>query len=155
MGRQLEAGDQEAERQQGESDDEIGQLDGGGFVHAVGLQGIGREDAEGGGRLGSGVEDQVSAEQGRDGGAEGVERLREVQAAGRGARGAEDSDIRVGRDPQHSNAAREDQESREEQAIGGNEGRGQEQQRAGTHDEDSRDHSALVAYPVDQLSGWN
>ncbi len=104
-----------------------------------------------GGNDGNGVaQDEDSTEEGRDERADGVEGLREVEAAGRGLGRADDGDIGIDGDLHDRHAGGEDdecaEEDREEREVcGGDEACG-----ADGHDDEADDHRLLVAELVDE-----
>ena len=70
-----------------------------------------------------------AAEEGRDEGADGVEGLREVEAAGGGGRRADDGDVGVDGDLHDGHAGGEDDQRGEEDGEGGEVGGGNESER--------------------------
>ena len=149
----LDHRDGNRQQNEGEGDASVGDADGGGLLGAVGLEGGGGEGVKFLWRERGGAEDDGGAEEGGDGGAEGVEGLREIEAGGGGALRAEVGDVGVGGDLERGDAGGEDDEGAEEERKGGDGGGRDEEQGAHGHDKESRDHGALVADPFDDLAG--
>ena len=60
------------------------------------------------------LKDQIAADQRPDGGADGIESLRQIQAAGGGSFRAENRHVRIGGDLQHGKAESDDKQGRPE-----------------------------------------
>ena len=155
VGLELDGGEREGEQNEGEGDDEVGSGDGGGLDDAVGLaldRGHGQELGGGGWRLGV-AEDEVGSDEGGDEGADGVEGLREVEAAGGGGGGTDDGDVGVDGDLDDGHAGGEDDERGEEEGEGGEVRGGKEAEGAEGHDEEADDHGSSCSRSVRRFAG--
>ena len=88
-----------------------------------------------------------------DRGAEGIDRLREIQSAGSSLLGTENGHIRVGRDLQHRKTQTHDEERNEKQRIGNQHRRREEPGKARCGNEQPDDHAVLVAKAIDGITG--
>ena len=91
-------------------------------MDAIRLQGFGRHLVQGIHGLGGGIQDQVSAQQRRDGRAQRIEGLREVQTARGSLRRPQHGNIRIRRDLQKRDATGQHHQGREKQWVGGSDG---------------------------------
>ena len=98
-------------------------------------------------------QDQHAAEQGRQPGAGGVERLYQGQAAFGGFRRSKRGDERIGRDLQQRDAARHDKQRCQRYRITGQARRDNHAQRSRRHDQQSDHDRAPIADPFDQQGG--
>ena len=98
-------------------------------------------------------QDQGGAEQGRQGGAQGVEPLGEGQAAGGGFRPAQDGHVRIGRHLQEGHARRQKEQGQEEHGVAAGVRGGEEEQASAGHGAQPADHAPLVAQAIDQPPG--
>ncbi len=146
--RQLEAGDDYGQHHQHRGHDQVGQLHRLRVGQAFGLAQHGVALGGAGGRA---AEDQVAAEQRRQGGADRVERLHQVEPRRGGVRVTDDRDVGIGRDLQQGDAAGDHEQRAEGDAVG-DQARGRDHaQRAERHDAQADHQRALVADAFDQL----
>jgi len=150
-GRKLECGDRSSQCDERYPDDQVGQLDGGGFVHTIRLERIGRHLPYRVHTRRGRAKNQVTPEVRRNRRAHRIEGLGEIQAAGGGLRRTEDGYIRIGSDLQGCNPCCQDHECAQEQRIGRHHGGRNKQKRTDSHHKDADDHGPLVACPIDQL----
>ncbi len=90
---------------------------------------------------------------GRDGGAQRIECLGQIKAAGGGALRAQYRNIRIGRDLQHRNAGGEYDFGYQKEREGRDAGCGNKEQRAARHGQQSGHHGPLVADPLHHPTG--
>ena len=114
-----------------------------------------QDEAEGGVGAADGVEadvveDEVLAHQDAEDGADGIEALRDVEAARGGARVAHAHDVGVGRRLQDAAAAGHHVDGDEVEAVAGDTGGGQEEHRAGGVEEQAEDDAGLEAPATDE-----
>ncbi len=105
--RQLKHGNRQAQQHQGQRDGQIRHLDRGRLVQAIGVQGVRSHGPDFLHGLGSGAQDQERADRGRNGGAQRIEGLRQIEPAGCSALRAQYRDIGIRRDLQHRDAGGE------------------------------------------------
>ena len=154
-GLELDEREREGEQTEAERDDEIRHAHGGGLLSTVEQLLDDGENVELVGaewRLGV-AEDELRADERSDEGPDGVECLREVEAAGGGLRRADDRDVGVDRNLHDGHAGGENDQRGEEHVEGGELGGGQESERAERHHEQADDCGLLVAQLVDELAG--
>ncbi len=151
-GGELDEGDGNGQGEKGDRDAEVRQAHGGGLLFAIGLKRCGGEGLDRFRGCFDGSEDEGSAEEGGDEGAEGVEGLREIEAAGGGCLRAKVGDVWVRGNLKAGDAGGEDDQSCEEQAVGCGGGGWEEEQGSGSHDDEADDHGLFVAAPLDQLA---
>ncbi len=97
------------------------------------------------------AKDQVAGEQRRQHGAQRIERLHQVQPRRSRFRRADHGDIGVRRDLQQRDAAGDDEQHDQGDAVGRQARRDRHAERARRHDEQADDDRLLIAHPLDQL----
>jgi hypothetical protein len=105
--------------------------------------------------LAGSVQNQPAAEVGCDSRPEGVERLRQIQAAGCSLRRSKHGHVRISRHLQGGDPRCQHHQRTEKQRVRGNAGSGDEQKRAQTHGAQARYHRLLVSNPIDHFGGRN
>ena len=105
-------------------------------------------------RTGSGkvLEDEVAADERAGGGADGIERLRQIQPARSSVLRPENSHVGVGRDLQHGESEADDEQSHQKQGIGDAGGRRPEEGAAKRGNQEANHHAVLVADAGDGIA---
>ena len=154
LGLELDQGESERQQYEHEGDTDIRQSDRVRLQLAISLQfGCAQRVDAFRRQLRGATQDNQTTKKRCDKGSDGVEGLGEIQAAGRGGRGADHRDVGVHCDLNGGHAAGEDderaQEDREQCKVrGGNEPGSTER-----HNEQSDNHGLLVSEPLNQTPG--
>ena len=101
----------------------------------------------------NGGENEQTSDVRGDGGAERVEGLREIQAAGGGLGRSKDDHIGIGGNLQQRHASRDNSQRHQKQRKGWNHGRWKKTERADRHDQQACHHGPLVADPINHFAG--
>ena len=154
LGLELDERERDGEEEQHERDADVGQAHGGGLRGAVGLAlDVRHGEKARGADDGNGVaQDEDGSEEGRDEGADGVEGLGEVEAAGGCLGRPDDGDVGIDGDLHDGHAGGEDDERAEEDGEEREVGGGDEAGGADGHDDEADDHGLLVAVLIDEGS---
>jgi len=135
---QMNEPEDEGQQEKDPGEEEIGGFDG------IGPMGV---------RLIEKFEDQIAADDRTDGGAQGVEGLAEIEAAGGSALGPQDCDVRIGRDLEHGKSQSDDEKRDQEESIGDHHCGGIKEGASDSRGDQADDHSILVADAVDRIAG--